>query len=223
MAESLHPVRFPGESEAYRAARNELLRAEIELRERIESVAALRRRLPRGGRLKEDYVFGEITAGGKRRTPFSALFAPDKPSLVVYSFMYGPDAQRACPMCTSFLDGLDRYARYVTQRVNLAIVARSPIERIAAWARERGWTSLRLLSSSGNSYNPDYFAERPDGGQNPACNVFTRTDEGIFHFWSAELLYAPLKGHPRHVDLLWPIWSFFDLTPEGRGDWLPEP
>jgi predicted dithiol-disulfide oxidoreductase (DUF899 family) len=48
------------------------------------------------------------------------------------------------------------------------------------------------------------------------------TPDGIHHFWSAELLYVPGPGHPRHVDLLWPIWSLFDLTPEGRGDWMPK-
>jgi predicted dithiol-disulfide oxidoreductase (DUF899 family) len=221
MTESLHRVRFPGESDEYRAARNELLRAELDLRERIEAVAALRRRLPRGGRVKEDYVFDELADGSKRKVPLSALFAPDKSSLVVYSFMYGPDAPRPCPMCTSFLDGLDRAARHVTRRLNLAVVAKSPIERIRAWADERGWERLRLLSSHGNRYNADYFAEDPDGGQLPACNVFTRTADGISHFWSAETLYVPLEGHPRHLDLLWPIWHLFDLTPEGRGEWMP--
>jgi len=216
-------VRFPNESDAYRTARDELLRAEDDLRARLEAVAALRRRLPRGGRVKEDYVFDELVGGTPRQTRLSELFAPDRPSLIVYSFMYGPDVEKPCPMCTCFLDGADRYALHLTQRVNLVVVAKSPIARIRAWAAQRGWTRLRLLSSSANSYNADYFAEDPEGGQMPACNVFTRTDDGIFHSWAAELLYAPTKGHPRHVDLLWPIWSFFDLTPEGRGSWMPQP
>ena len=45
MSDSHHPSRFPGESEAYRKARNELLEAEVNLRRSIESVAALRRKL----------------------------------------------------------------------------------------------------------------------------------------------------------------------------------
>jgi predicted dithiol-disulfide oxidoreductase (DUF899 family) len=92
---------------------------------------------------------------------------------------------------------------------------------LRAWAQERGWNRLRLLSSAGNTYNRDYAAETPEGQQIPACNVFCRTPDGIFHFWAAEMLYAPVKGHPRHVDSLWPIWSYFDLTPEGRGDFMP--
>jgi predicted dithiol-disulfide oxidoreductase (DUF899 family) len=210
-------MKFPNESQAYRQARDELLEAERDLRERMEAVARRRRDLPRGGAVKEDYVF-DGAAGPVR---LSELFSAGKQSLIVYSFMYGPAMSHACPMCSSFLDGLDRAARHVTQRVDLAVVARSPIERIAAWGRTRGWERLRLLSSAANTYNADYGAETPAGAQLPACNVFTKTADGIFHFWAAELLYVPTPGHSRHVDLLWPIWSLFDLTPEGRGEWMP--
>jgi len=218
MADTLHRVRFPGESVEYRRARDELLRAERDLRDRLEAVAALRRTLPFGGRVKEDYVF-DGAAGPVR---LSELFATGAPSLIIYSFMYGPAMANACPMCTSFLDGLDRYARHLTQRLALAVVARSPIERVLAWGKTRQWERLRLLSSARNTYSADYAAETPDGGQLPACNVFVQRPDGIRHFWSAELLYVANEGHPRHVDLLWPIWSVFDLTPEGRGDWMPK-
>jgi hypothetical protein len=40
---------FPGESAAYRVARNRLLEQEIELRRSLEAAAAARRRLPPGG------------------------------------------------------------------------------------------------------------------------------------------------------------------------------
>jgi predicted dithiol-disulfide oxidoreductase (DUF899 family) len=50
-------MQFPNESKAYRAARNDLLKAEINLRQQIEKVAALRRSLPAGGEVAEDYVF----------------------------------------------------------------------------------------------------------------------------------------------------------------------
>lgn len=223
MVDPLHPVRFPGETDAYRAARNRLLAAEVDLRQRLEAVAALRRELPLGGRVTEDYVFDEAGAGAAGSVRLSELFGPGRRSLIVYSYMYGPTAEEPCPMCTCFLDGVDAYAPHLTQRLNLVVVARSPAERLRASAARRGWRRLRLLSSAKNSYNTDYGAEAPDGQQLPACNVFTMTDEGVFHFWSAEMLYVPTKGHPRHVDLLWPIWSFFDLTPEGRGtDWLPK-
>jgi predicted dithiol-disulfide oxidoreductase (DUF899 family) len=227
MKNSLHQIRFPGESEQYRSARNELLEAELELRQRLEEVASLRRKLPPGGKIKEDYLFEEISSGSGsemiKQTKLSGLFAPGKDSLILYSFMYDPAEEEACPMCTCFLDGLDGYVPHITQRVNLAIAAKSPIGRIREWATQRGWEHLRLLSSGKNSYNADYFAETAEGQQMPACNVFNRTATGIYHFYSTEMLYVPVDGHPRHVDLLWPIWNFFDLTPEGRGtDWMPQ-
>src|SRR5689334_4268279 len=55
-------IRFPGESDEYRTARNELLDAEVELRRAIERVAAQRRALPLGGPVPEDYRSEEHTS-----------------------------------------------------------------------------------------------------------------------------------------------------------------
>ena len=41
---------FPNEKPAYRAARDKLLKQEITLRRQTEAVAAMRRKLPLGGR-----------------------------------------------------------------------------------------------------------------------------------------------------------------------------
>src|ERR1700721_2269599 len=151
MSEALHQIRFPNENAAYRAARNELLEAELGLRRQIEKVAALRRRLPPGGEVPQDYVF-DGDEGPARR---SELFG-DKDTLIVYSYMYGPDMEAPCPACTSILDGLDATAQHVLPRVAIVAVARSPMERIRAFADQRGWARLRLLSSADNSYNADY-------------------------------------------------------------------
>ncbi len=225
----IHDKKFPGESNEYRRARDELLDMEIDLRRRIEAVAALRRRLPPGGALKQDYVFQE---GGAdladdttvKQTKFSELFASGKDSLIIYSFMYAPDADEPCPMCTAILDNFNGNASHVTDRVNLAVAAKSPVKRIRSWARMRGWDRLRLLSSAHNSYNADYFAESAEWGQMPAINVFTKNEQGIHHFYDTELLYAQAAEgqHPRHADLLWPLWNLFDLTAKGRGTgWFP--
>jgi len=154
----------------------------------------------------------------------SELFEPGKDSLVLYSFMYGPDMAEPCPMCTSLLDGLNGTAPHAMQRVNFAVVARSPIARVRDWARVRGWRNLRLLSSAQNTYNRDYHGETPDGNQMPNLNVFVRRDGRVHHFWGSELLWVPPEPgqDTRHVDLLWPLWSMFDLTPEGRGHSYPE-
>jgi predicted dithiol-disulfide oxidoreductase (DUF899 family) len=100
------------------------------------------------------------------------------------------------------------------------VVAKSPLNRLLTWKRERGWRRLRLLSSEGNTYNLDYLAETPEGAQRPMLNVFHRDGETVRHFWGSELFYAPWDPgqDPRHVGTLEPLWNLFDLTPEGRPD-----
>jgi predicted dithiol-disulfide oxidoreductase (DUF899 family) len=228
-ATSLHPKRFPAESAAYRAARDKLLAAEIALRRNVEEVAAMRRALPAGGEAPQDYVFDEGSADlddaqQVRRVRLSELFAKPEASLIVYSFMYGPNMAKACPMCTAMLDSLDRTAPHARERVNLVVVAKSPLARIRAHARDRGWRNLRLLSSAGNTYNRDYHGEDEKGAQLPALNVFTISNGRIRHAYCTEMLFAPSDPgqDARHVDMIWPLWNLLDFTREGRGtDWYP--
>jgi predicted dithiol-disulfide oxidoreductase (DUF899 family) len=230
MASSLHPNRFPGESTAYREARNQLLQAELTLRKNIEEVASLRRKLPLGREVPEDYVFDEgatdlVDSAAVRQTRLSELFRPGKDTLAIYSFMYGPTMKSACPSCTSILDSLDGTAPHATQRINLAVVAKNPLAKIRTHARSRGWRNLRLLSSAGNTYNHDYHGETAEGDQTPGLNVFARRDGKIHHFYYTELRFVPPEPGQdhRHVDLLWPLWNLFDFTPEGRGtNWSPK-
>lgn len=187
--------RFPNESEEYRRARLELLEAEVALRQQVEDVAAIRRELPLGGVVDQDYVFDELAEdGGVRQVKLSELFAPGKDSLFLCGFMFGPNMAQACPMCPSMLDGLEGNARHISQRVNLAVVARSPIERIREFGAVRGWDRLRLLSSASNSYQANYHAEAPDGNQWPRANVFVRRDGAIHHFWGSELMFREFEG-----------------------------
>src|SRR5436190_8849996 len=174
-------VRFPNEPADYRDARDELLRAEADLRKQVESVAALRRRLPVGGAVPDDYVFEEADGDGIRRVRLSELFVRPQASLLLYNFMYGPTMEAACPMCSSFLDALDGIAPHVMERMNLAVVAKSPLRRLQGHARDRGWRQLRLLSSAGNTFNRDYAGENPDESQNPMLHVFVRRESAVHH------------------------------------------
>ena len=223
---TFHDKQFPNETEEYRDARNKLLEAEINLRRQTEEVAALRRNLPDGGKLKEDYVFEELDEQGNvRQTKLSELFEPGKDSLIIYSFMFAPQNEKPCTSCNSIIDGIDGMVFHAEQRVNIAVVAKAPIEKFVAWGKSRGWKNVRLLSSSKNSYNSDYFAEDEKENQWPALNVFRKTDDRIYHFYSTELLYAPAEEgqNGRHVDSIWPLWYLFDMIPEGRGtNWYPK-
>jgi predicted dithiol-disulfide oxidoreductase (DUF899 family) len=213
---------FPNETTEYRSARDELLRAELELRRQIERVAEQRRRLPLGGTPPEDYVFEEVDGASDavRSVRLSELFG-GKPSLLVYSYMFSPAMAQPCPMCTCFLDGLDGQAVHIQQRAAIAIVVKSPPARVREVARARGWRHLRLISSLNNSYNRDYHGER-DGSQESMMNVFALRDGKVHHTYASELGDADPGQNTRHLDQVWPLWGALDLTPEGRGNSYPK-
>ena len=213
-------MHFPGESAEYRTARERLLQSEIALRRQTEAVAAERRALPPGGVVPQDYVFHEGADG--RAVTLSELFG-DKSVLLLYSYMYGPAMARPCPSCTSMLDGLDGQVEALSQRVAVAVAAQSPIARIRDFAAERGWRHMRLVSAAGTTYQRDYKGEDEKGGQWPILNVFEKTDGVVRHVWASEMAFAPRDDDqdPRHIDMVWPLWNFLDLTPEGRGDFRP--
>jgi predicted dithiol-disulfide oxidoreductase (DUF899 family) len=128
-------------------------------------------------------------------------------------------------MCTSFLDGINGQTIHINQRISIAVVAKNPINKIHQHAATRGWRDLRLLSSSGNSYNTDYFGEI-EGNQQSTVNVFVKNpadSDRITHFWGSEMGFAPAEEgqNMRHVDMMWPLWNVLDVTPSGRGDWYP--
>ena len=216
----LDPVHFPNENAEYRAARAALLAEEIELRRHIERVAAQRRALPPGGPVIGDYRF----EGEDGPVDFAGLFG-DKQTLAIYSFMFGPERARPCPMCTNTLGAWAGNAADIGQRIALAVVARSPIERLLAWKKERGWRDLKLYSDLNGAYSRDYFGLLPNGSEVPSFNVFTRRDGTIRHFWGGEMTNASVDPgqDPRGAPDPAPLWMILDCTPEGRGaDWYPK-
>jgi predicted dithiol-disulfide oxidoreductase (DUF899 family) len=231
-------VSFPGESVEYREARERLLEEEIGLRRAMEAVAVARRELPPGGLVPEDYVFDGIDADGMPvKVKLSELFAPGQDSLVIYNFMFprmpqderpgpnhGPLAilkreDAPCPSCTAFLDSVNGSAKHLEAAgLNFVVIAKTSIERLAAFAKDRGWRDLRLLSAAGNNFKRDYLAQTAEGWQLPLTTVFHRDGGQIRHFWSSEMIFAGADPgqNPRHNGTLEQIWNIFDLTPEGR-------
>jgi predicted dithiol-disulfide oxidoreductase (DUF899 family) len=237
--ERLEHLRFPSESAEYRVARNALLEAEMELRRMVERVAAQRRALPPGGEVP-DYAFERLDEHGRTATVrMPELFEPGRPSLMLYSFMYGPERDSPCTGCVHFLDGLDGVMRHGEQRTTLYVIAKSPLARLAELARQRGWAHLRFLSAAGNDYSRDYFGdsrglapamrrqqEFKDGEEwdMPMMNVFRKEGGKVRHFWGQELLYVPPEPGQeyRHNDAIDALWNLLDMLPEGRGDFEPK-
>jgi predicted dithiol-disulfide oxidoreductase (DUF899 family) len=213
---------LPNESSEYLAKREELRLAEIELLNTRERVAALRRALPKGATI-QDYEFLEgptsLDNGDAptKQVRLGELFIGPDRSLVIYHFMYGKKQSVACPMCTAWIDCYNGIAHHVAQNVDLAIVAAADPSTLRAYARERGWNKLRLLSAGDSTFKYDLGSEDDEGHQDSTISVFTRDSDGILrHFYS---------GHPwladdvkeRGIDELNPIWNMLDLTPQGRG------
>ena len=213
---------LPNESAEYLAKREELRQAEIELMRQRERVAELRRTLPFGATI-EDYEFLEGPASlddgdePVRKTRLSELFtAPDR-ALVIYHFMFGKKQTNPCPMCTAWIDAFNGVAHHLAQNVDLAIVAAADTSTLRAYARNRDWDKLRLLSAGESTFKYDLGSEDREGRQDSTISVFTRESDGTLrHFYS---------GHPwladaikeRGIDELNPIWNVLDLTPHGRG------
>ncbi|MBB5193251.1 putative dithiol-disulfide oxidoreductase (DUF899 family) [Silvimonas terrae] len=215
-----HHPRYPGETLAYREARNALLAEEIELRRQIERVAALRRTLPTSGDVPQHYRFDSADGPVTLQQMFG-----EHDTLVIYHWMFGPQRERPCPMCTCLLSALNGEMPDILQRVAFGVVARAPIERMQAFAKERGWHHLRLYSAGGSSFNQDYIGEDPNGDDTPGLNVFVRIGDSIKHFYGDEMGpdTADPGQDPRGAPDLMPLWNILDLTPGGRGtDWYPQ-
>ncbi len=231
-------VTFPNETAAYRRARAALLEHEVALRRQMETVATELRALPPGGEVPEDYLFDCIRADGVPSTVrLSELFRGGD-TLMLYHYMFprhsqdnrpGPTAgamaqvplaEGPCPSCTARLDLWEGTTpHFEGLGGNLAVVAKAPIQRVAAFARDRGWKHIRLLSAANNTFKRDYRGEDAEGQQVPIMTVFKRWPDGTIRLhWASELLFEPADPGQdmRHMGTVEPLWTLFDLTPGGR-------
>ena len=209
---------FPGETPAYRQARAALLAEEIELRRHKERVAAQRRALPEGPVAPPYRV---LDAEG-RELGLRELFGPHD-TLFTYFWMFGPQRERPCPMCTNFIASFDHVVPDIEQRMAFAVLGRSPVSRQLAVARERGWHHLPFYQTLGDDFARDQGVLSPDGSEGAAQAVWTLRDGVVRRFWAEEMNQADPGQDGRGAMDPVPLWSVLDLTPQGRGaDWYPK-
>jgi predicted dithiol-disulfide oxidoreductase (DUF899 family) len=123
------------------------------------------------------------------------------------------------PDVHGLLDGANGVAHHLAQHLDFAVAAAADLQTLRAYARERGWDKLRLLSAANNSFKYDLGSEDREGNQDSTISVFTRDGkDAVRHFYSAHPRMGP-DIQERGIDLLTPIWNFMDLTPQGRGSW----
>jgi len=206
------------------AARVALLEREKELFRARDAVAQARRDLP-WERVEKTYVFdapnGKLT--------LADLF-DGRRQLIVYHFMFAPDAKEGCPHCSFWADSFDDLAihgEHLHERdTTFAAISRAPLAQIEAFKKRMGWR-FTWVSSHGTDFNYDYFASfTPEemkaksgyynyrhgesGADREGASVFYKGEEGtIFHTYST---YA------RGIDLLNITYNFLDLTPKGRDE-----
>jgi predicted dithiol-disulfide oxidoreductase (DUF899 family) len=231
-------VTFPNETPEYRRARLALLEREKALRREMEAVAEQLRALPAGGEVPEDYSFGCVGSDGAPSTVRLSELFRDADTLMLYHFMFprhaadrrpGPTrgamaevplAEGPCPSCTALIDMWEgTMPHFEGLGGNLAVVAQAPIERVAAFARDKGWKHPRLLSAAGTSFKRDYHGENAQGQQVPILTVFQRSPDGTMRLhWASELVFEPSEPGQdmRHLGTVEPLWTLFDLTPGGR-------
>jgi len=217
-------------SDDYQAARTALQRQELALRDMCEQVAAERRGLPAGPVLATDYVFDEgppdltqNTSADFFQTRLSDLFAPGHDTLLIDHFMFGAQDKAGCPMCSMWADSYRGAVPHLARRLSFAVVAKTDIGTLRAWAAKRGWLGLRLLSSAQTRFNADFEMESEDGGsQFPGLSVFKKLPDGrVQHCYSQRAMYRGVEGEYRGLDIYTPLWNLLDLTPDGRGDFMP--
>jgi predicted dithiol-disulfide oxidoreductase (DUF899 family) len=212
---------FPGASAEYDAARQALLAEEIEFRRHLTRLVAQRRALPPGPVITKNYRFTDEQGF---EVGLRDLFG-DKDTLVTYFWMYGPQRNRPCPMCTNWLGAVNGNAADIKQRVALKILGRSSVERQYAFAQQRGWRDLNFVQTLGDDYARDLGILLPDGSEYPALIVFKRDADQVRRFWASEMRQemADPGQDPRDAPDVAALWSVLDLTPEGRGvDWYPK-
>lgn len=203
---------MPGASDEYRAAREKLMSAELELVDSVERVAALRRALPAGPKVS-DYEFFD----GDKRVRLSELFDDGKPYLLMYHVMYWQDDEEFCPMCSMWVDGLNGVAHHISQHTNIVAATLAPVEKARAWAKHRGWNRIRFLADADPAFQRDTGAQLDDDNPQSTVLVFEKTNDGIRHVYTAHAEFP--NGMHRGVDQICATWHMFDLQPSGRGDW----
>jgi predicted dithiol-disulfide oxidoreductase (DUF899 family) len=212
---------FPGASADYLKARQALMAEEIEFRRHMGRLTEQRRALPPGPIVEKNYRFKGANGSD---LGFGDLFGKHD-ALVTYFWMFGPQRERPCPMCTNFLGAVNGNADDIKQRVALKVLGRRPVAQQIAFALERGWKNLDFVQTVGDDFARDIGALKDDGSEWAAIIVLNRDGNKVRLFWSAGMTpeMADPGEDPRQAPDVAALWSILDMTPGGRGkDWYPQ-
>ncbi len=214
-----HPV---VSREEWLAARTALLAREKEFTRLRDELSRQRRELP-WVRVEKPYAFD----GPDGRETLPQLFA-GRSQLVVYHFMFAPEASEGCKHCSFWADHYDGTLVHLNHRdVTLVVCSRAPLARIEPFRKRMGWR-FKWVSSHGTDFNQDFhvsfspevqksgtafynYAKMEVGmADREGLSVFFKDDRGdVFHTYSC---YA------HGIDMLNATYQFLDLVPKGRDE-----
>jgi predicted dithiol-disulfide oxidoreductase (DUF899 family) len=138
-----------GTQEEWQAARDELLAEEKELTRRGDELARKRRELPWVA-VEKDYVFE--TADGTKS--LAELFE-GRSQLLVYHFMFGPDWDAGCPVCSSIADNINANLPHLRARdVTMICSSRAAIDKLEGYRQRMGW-DFGWVSTVGSDFHRD--------------------------------------------------------------------
>jgi predicted dithiol-disulfide oxidoreductase (DUF899 family) len=144
------PQHRTGSREEWEAARAALLVREKELTRMNDELARQRRELP-WVRVEKEYTLQ--TSDGPKT--LAELFE-GRSQLVIYHFMFGPDYEAGCPVCSSIADSFNGEIRHLEARdVTMICVSRAPLEKLLAYRERMGW-SFNWASSYESDFNFDF-------------------------------------------------------------------
>jgi predicted dithiol-disulfide oxidoreductase (DUF899 family) len=208
-------------------ARKELQAAEEEAVRTLQEIVSRRRQMP-AVRIEKDYIF----EGPSGKASLLDLFE-GRTQLIVQHFMFDPDWDEGCPVCSLLADSIGTLAHLHARNTSFAAVSRAPISKIEPFRQRMGWT-FPWYSSYDSDFNYDFhvthdenvapveynfrtaqelidmgepFFARP--GEQGGISVFFRDSDTVLHTWSG---YGPV------TDLLSGTDIRLDLTPLGRQD-----
>ena len=189
------------------AARAALLTKEKEATRARDRLNAERRRLPMV-KIEKQYFF----EGPNGKVSLLALFEGRR-QLIIYHFMFGPDWDEGCQVCSFLVDNIGHLAHLHARDTSLVLVSRAPSAKIEPFKTRMGW-SIPWVSSYGSDFNADLSATADDDGEYGGVSVFLREGEDIFHTYMTT---------DRGNDILHGTYNYLDLTPLGRQESWEEP
>jgi predicted dithiol-disulfide oxidoreductase (DUF899 family) len=204
------------------AARKQLLEKEKEFTRLRDQLSEQRRALP-WERVEKDYVF----EGPKGKESLAQLF-DGRSQLVVYHFMFAPEAEVPCKSCSFWADNFNGIIAHLNQRdVTFVAISRAPLPKLQAFAKRLGW-SFKWLSSAGTDFNYDYNVSfrAEDVGKGGARYNYDATETTMSDLPGISVFFGDAEGqvfhtyscYARGLDMLNNAYHYLDLVPKGRDE-----